>query len=150
LTLTILMGVALPTLAGLLRSYRSNGDAKAVSNQLSLARMRAAANSTQGRLRFNLTASTFQLETYDSTTGQFNVEGAVQRLSSGNGYGFGNLSTPAGAQTSIAQAEQCFDGAGNPISQTACILFNSRGASVDHTGATTANGAIYLNYGANG
>jgi len=149
ITLITLTG-ALPALQGYLRSYRSSGDAASISGQLALARMRSAANFTHARLNFNLASNSYQLEIYDKTTNQFQLEGGAQRLAENDSYGYGHLSTPAGTQTTIGQSSSCLDGAGQSIAGTACILFNSRGIPVDGTGASTSNDAIYLTDGSGG
>lgn len=146
----IVVGVSIPTLASVVRSYRATGDANSISSQLVQTRMRAAAASTRARLRFGLTAKTYQLEVFDKATGQFRIEGGVLGLSGKNAFGFGDIAAPAGTQATIGQAEACTDASGNPIAQTACILFNSRSIPVDSSGAVTSNAAIYLTDGSGG
>ena len=143
----VVMGVAIPTVASVVRSYRATGDASSISSQLLQTRMRAAAGFTRARLRFDLAARTYQLEVLGKATGQFQAEGGVFRLSGNNSYGFGDITAPAGTQTAIEQAAACTDANGNPIPQTACILFNSRSIPVDSSGAVTSNAAIYLTDG---
>jgi Tfp pilus assembly protein FimT len=143
----IISAFALPTLAGVLRSYRAVGDAKGIASQLSLARMRAASDFTRARMNFNLTASTYQLEIYNKNTSQFQVEGGSFNLSQNDSFGFGTISTPAGSQSSIGQAAACLDNTGKTISNSACIIFNSRGIPVDSSQVTTSNDVIYLSNG---
>lgn len=146
----ITLGEGLPSLQGFLRSYRAAGDAKSISNQLALARMRSAANFTQARLYFSLSSRSYHLETYNKASGQFQIEGGVQQLSGIDSFAYGNLSTPAGTQTVMGQSPACHDAADNTIMNTACILFNSRSVPVDTTGATTSNDAVYLADGSGG
>jgi len=146
----VVLGTAIPTIGSVVRSYRATGDAKSISSQLAQTRMRAAAGSTRARLRFGLAAKTFHLEVFDKTTGQFQAEGGILRLSGNNAYGFGDITAPAGTQATIEQAAACTDAYGNPIAQTACILFNSRSIPVDSSGAVTSNAAIYLTDGSGG
>jgi len=146
----IVIGVSIPTLASVVRNYRATGDGNSISSQLVQTRMRAAAGSTRARLRFGLAAKTYQIEVFDKTTGQFQAEGGVFGLSGNNVYGFGDIPAPAGTQATIGQAAACTDANGNPIAQTACILFNSRSIPVDSSGAVTSNAAIYLTDGSGG
>src|SRR5579872_5650020 len=67
MTILIVMGEGLPSLQSYLRSSQAAGDAKGISSQLSLARMRSASDFTQARLRFNLADKSYQLETFDKT-----------------------------------------------------------------------------------
>jgi prepilin-type N-terminal cleavage/methylation domain-containing protein len=130
----IVMAFALPNVYAMLRSYRTTNDARSITAQLSLARMRAASKSTPTRLNFNLAANTFQLEVCASLCNQsaaiYVAEGGTQYLSQGNAFGFGSLKVPAGGQTTIAQTPQ--------------ITFNSRGVSVDSFGNAIGTAAIYI------
>ena len=140
----------LPSLQGFLRSYRASGDARSISSQMALTRMRSAANFTQARLYFNLDTKSFHIETYNKAAGQFQTEGGVQNLAGIDSFGYGAVTTPAGTQTTIGQAPACVDSSGNSIANTSCILFNSRSVPIDSTGAPTSNDAIYLADGAGG
>ena len=146
----VVIGAAIPTLGSVVRSYRATGDAKSISSQLVQTRMRAASASTRVRLRVGLAAKTYHLEVFDKATGQFQAEGGIFRLSPTNAYGFGDITAPAGTQATIGQAAACTDAYGNPIAQTACIVFNSRSIPVDSSGAVTSNAAIYLTDGSGG
>lgn len=150
LTFLIVLGEGLPSMQAFLRSYQASGDAKGISSQLSLARMRSASDFTQARLRFNLTDKSYQLETFDKTSGQFQIEGGTQPLSGNDSYGYANISIPVGMQSSIGQPGACLGPGGQAISNSACILFNSRGTPVDSTGAVTSNNSIYLTNGTGG
>ncbi len=146
----IVFGMALPSLTSVLRSYRSFGDAKSISNEMSLARMRAAADFTRTRVYFDLNAKTYQLQTYNKSSSQFQLEGGVENLSTNDSFGFGAIATAAGTQSTIGQPSACLNSAGTVISNTSCILFNSRGIPVDSTGAVTSNDSIYLSDGSGG
>ena len=150
LIMMIVLGTAIPSLTAVLRSYRSFGDAKSISNEMSLARMRAAADFTRTRVYFDLNAMTYQLQTYNKSTSQFQLEGGIENLSTNDSFGFGAITTAAGTQTTIGQPSACLNSAGSVISNTACILFNSRGIPVDTTGAVTSNDSIYLSDGSGG
>jgi len=136
----VLFAMALPSVMNVVRSYRLSGEARNISGQLALARMRAAAEFTQARLNVNVAANSYQIQmctTKNAASGgctTFTAEGGTQYLSSGITFAFGTISTPAGTQTTIAE--------------TTPILFNSRGIPIDATSLTpTANSALYLTNG---
>jgi hypothetical protein len=115
-----------------------------------LAKMRAAADFTHARIYVDTSAQTFHLETWNKTTSSWTTEGGTNPLATGNSFSYGSLGTPpSGTQTSIGQAPICqaLAGGTGTISNTACVVFNSRGIPVDSTGAPTANDAVYLTDG---
>ena len=149
----IASGMAVPSLVSMRRSYRSLGDARDLHSMILLAKMRAAANFTRARVRFNLTGRSFQLEIWNRTTNVWNLEGGANSLSQGVNFGPGSLPTtspPPLTQTTLGQAPACRPGtAGNPgggsdITNTACIVFNSRGIPVNNAAAPYADNAIYI------
>jgi hypothetical protein len=76
--------------------------------------------------------------------------GVTYLTASTESYGFGIVTTaPPNTQATIAQAPPCLTSASppQPIANTACILFNSRGIPVDSTGAPYAANALYMNDG---
>jgi Tfp pilus assembly protein FimT len=132
----VIAGIAIPSGQNLVRKYRLLGDTSALTSQLSLARMRAAANFANGQLTFNASASTYQVKLCTSacsTAGNWNGDGPQLTLSPGIRFGYGSISAAAQPQSSIAQ--------------TTPIVFNSRGYPVDSSGAATGNNAIYLTDG---
>lgn len=154
----VIASFAVPTYQRAMRNFRIKGDAEAINAEILLAKMRAAANFTRGRVKFHLTQRTFVTEKWDKTGGswvQVSVGGPL-RLSAGVNYGFGNqTSPPAGSQATLSQPPTCKagtlaggPGAGADQANTACIVFNSRGYPVDNSGVITANYAIYIADGA--
>ena len=131
--LFVLMSVAVPYVNGFVQNYRTAYDARAIAGQLALARMRAASDSSEARLNFNLTANTYTLQVWNQTFNAYQIEGGVVTLSQGVSFGFGTVTTPAGGQTTIAQTPQ--------------IIFNSRGMSVDSSGNAIGTAAIYITSG---
>ena len=129
--------------------YRLSGDARAVSNTVAVAKLRAASLFTQTRVYASLGSGTYQIQKWQKTgTPGWVTEGEIIALSPGVVFGFGAVSTPPPAtQAAIAQASACNDDAGVAIPGTACVLFNSRGLPVDASGAPTAIGAYYLTDG---
>ena len=111
--------------------------------------MRAAANFTRVRLFVNLGDGTHVIETWDKDADSWVAEGGYSYLSSGVSFGYGIVATPPpDTQATIGQASACLDDDDNPIGNTACVMFNSRGIPIDSTLAATGDGAIYLTDGA--
>ena len=126
----IMLSISLPDLIRILQNYRTLGDARSIAAELALARMSAASNYTRSRVSFNLTANTYQVELWSRSSKSYQIEGGVQSLSQGITFGYGNITTPAGGQTTIAQTPQFY--------------FNSRGISVDSSGNAVGTDAIYV------
>ena len=82
------------------------------------------------------------------TPNHWTAVGGATFLSANVSFGYGIVSTPPeGTQASIAQAPACADDTGAGLSNTGCIVFNSRGVPVDGSGAPTAVNALYLTDG---
>lgn len=126
----VLFSFAVLPLRQTIQGYRLAADARAVSSQLALARMRAAAGFTQAELAVDLTSNTFQIEMFDKATGQFQSSGNVYSLSQGDSFSYGGVAVPAGGQATLQQ--------------TPTITFNSRGIPIDSTGTPTSDGSLYL------
>ena len=155
----IIAAIAIPASAPAVGGYRIAGAARAVSYDISLAKMRAAANFTRARLQVDLASGGYRLQTWNRDTNTWTTEGGTEQLPPGVWFGFGALaSAPPNTQAVIGQAATCLDDASTalallglafpaPPAGTACVLFNSRGVPVDTTGAPTGAGAIYLTDG---
>jgi prepilin-type N-terminal cleavage/methylation domain-containing protein len=147
----VLAAFAVPMISATLGSYKLSGDLHDVSNALALTKMRAAASFTRARLYVSLSGNTFHLETWNSATAAWVTEGATTTLAAGDSFGFGAVGTPPpSSQAAIGQASACLDTASppNPIGNTACVFFNSRGIPVDPTTLNpTASYALYLTDG---
>jgi len=144
-----LCGLVLVAVGNMAGHYRVSGDARAVSNSVAVAKLRAASLFTQTRLYVVLGTGAYQVETWQKTgTPGWVSEGATTSLSSGVTFGFGSVSVaPPNTQATIAQAPACHDAAGAVIAGTACLIFNSRGLPVDADGAPSGIGAFYLTDG---
>lgn len=126
---------------------RTAGDARNLSHAVSLARMMAASQATRTRVFVDLTDNAYHTDVWQRTGAPGWVrEGGRTRLSDFTaGFGFGIVSTPPpNTQAAIALAPLCLDDTGNPIGNSACIMFNSRGIPIDSTGAPTAAYALYI------
>src|SRR5262245_50481315 len=130
-----------------LGNLRVISDARGIKNEITLARMQAAANFTRARLYVDLAGRSYRVETWRSTgIPTWVTQGGITYLSAAEvSYGFGPVSTPPPhTQATLAQAPSCRDASGEVIANTACVLFNSRGIPVDNNGAPTGVYAIYV------
>lgn len=144
-----LAAIVVPNTGNLFGNMRLSGDARALSNNTALAKMRAAADFTRARLRVDQAAGTYQVEHYERTgTIGWTGDGDAVSLSRGVNLSAGSLGTPPpNTQAVLAQAPACLDNAGAEIANTACIVFNSRGVPIDNVGAPTAADALYVTDG---
>jgi hypothetical protein len=107
--------------------------------------MRAAAKYTRSRVYVDLVNEQFFLQSWNKTTGAWDTEGATILLSRDTDFAFDALGTPPpNTQAAIQQAPGCLDAGNNPIANTACIVFNSRGIPVNGAGNPDGNGAFYV------
>lgn len=141
-------GLSIVTYLRMQRNLRSGGDARDIHGEISLAKMRAAAYFTKARFFADLDDRIFRIEVWDKTSSTWKQEGGRISLSTGVNYGSGSISAaPPNTQASIGQAPACLDSSGSSISDTACVVFNSRGIPVDSSGAPTPLDAIYVTDG---
>ena len=142
----VLLAVAVPRMGVFGRS----DDARNMSNALSLAKMRAAANFTQARLYVSVGGRSHHVESWSKTAvppDWVAVTGPTL-LSNGVAFTSGPVATPPpNTQPAVAEAPACLDKDGNAIAGTSCIVFNSRGIPVDNTGTPTNNDALYVTDG---
>jgi Tfp pilus assembly protein FimT len=146
----IVAAMAIPIFSSIEQNLKGDGQMQSLRSALVQAKTRSAATFSRARLRANTSAQTFQMELWDKTTSTWKLEGGVQTLPGGVTFGYGSISgPPPSTQSTINQAAACTDDAGSTISNTACIIFNSRGIPVDSTGtALTTGDAIYITDGA--
>jgi prepilin-type N-terminal cleavage/methylation domain-containing protein len=145
-----LAGMAMPTITNMISNFQINGDARALTNSLYLARMQAAANFSRTRVYVNLSTKTFHSEIKTGTTPWTRI-GQTISLSSNNTFNFGGVATPPpNTQGAIGQAGQCLDDSDPPeiVANTACVMFNSRGVPIDTANAPTGEYALYITDGA--
>jgi len=150
---TVVAAIAVPMMKNTIGDFKLSGDARGLSNAVSLAKLRAASDFSQSRLFVDLNAGTFHVETWSKTAAppDWVTEGGITALSPGDTFGFNVVAAaPPNTQAPFGQAPACVNNAGVAIGNTACILFNSRGIPVAQAGAPpavgapTGNDAIYL------
>jgi prepilin-type N-terminal cleavage/methylation domain-containing protein len=150
----VLSAIALPMTGNALKYEKINGDARDLSNQISVAKMRAAAKFTQARVYVDVAGRQFRLQTCNDPTSlpcaAWTTEGNFVPLSSSVSFGYGSISAaPPDTQTTIGQpASLCKDGSPlADVSGSYCIIFNSRGIPVDPVGSPMGSYALYINDG---
>ena len=152
---TVIAAIAVPMMKNTLGDFRLSGDARGLTNAVSLAKLRAASDFSQARLFIDLNARTLHIETWQKTgVPAWVTEGGITSLSTSVVFGFGTVGAPpANTQAAIGQAPACVNNVGVAIGNTACILFNSRGIPVDqagappNVGAPTGNDGVYITDG---
>jgi prepilin-type N-terminal cleavage/methylation domain-containing protein len=147
----VLAAMAIPVFSSIMRNLRADGDMRSLGGDVTLAKMRAAASFTKSRVRADLTARTFQVETWNKTTNAWVTEGGTQNLSQGVSFGVGSLSTPpASTQATLGQAPLCQTDAqtaastAGTVANTACFVFSSRGIPIDQIGVPTTVDALWV------
>jgi prepilin-type N-terminal cleavage/methylation domain-containing protein len=160
----IITAIAVPSYRSTVAYLRAAGDVRALNGLTAQAKMRAAATFTHARVYADLNGNSYQLQVWskpgtcwvmesdrtNSCLPNGQLSGAALNLSQGDTFGFGTHITagPTPGQTTMAQAAQCLDNGGSAISNSACIVFNSRGIPIDSTNSPIATGALYLTNGA--
>jgi prepilin-type N-terminal cleavage/methylation domain-containing protein len=148
----VIAAIAVPMSTNAIRFQKIAGDARDISNDVAVAKMRAAAKFTQARLYFDLSGNTYYVQTCGnpavSPCPSWTTDGGSVQLSSSVSFGYSTVSAaPPNTQTTIGQATLCKNDAGVDVANTACIIFNSRGIPVDSGGSPTGGYAIYINDG---
>ena len=150
--ITLIIGaIAVPKIITTLQYFRTTGELQDIASELLVAKMRASSDFTRVRVRFDLTSRQHRTEIWQKgSPGSWNLDAptGIYNLAQGVQFGVGSASgPPSGTQATLGQAPTCKDGSNAVIANTACIIFNSRGAPVDDNGAVTSNDAIYINDG---
>ena len=153
----VVAGMAVPATSQLMGNLRLSGDARSLTNTISLTKLRAASHFTKARLFVDLSSKNYHIETWKKTPSPGSwvtdsSDGTVYLSSGGESFGFGVVSTPpANTQATIAQAPPCLTATGGSIGNSACVVFNSRGIPVTDvaggTGGPTNLHAVYLTDG---
>jgi type IV pilus assembly protein PilA len=149
LIIGVLAAIAIPMSGNAIRYAKISGDAHDVSNDIAVAKMRAAAKFTQARVYVDLNGKTYYIQTCDtpatSPCPSWTTDGGSTSLSSTVSFGYSPVTTaPANTQTTIGQAALCKNNASPPVdvANTACVIFNSRGIPVDSAHDAARRGVI--------
>jgi len=144
----VVAAIGIPTLTTIARNLRTGGDARDLNGAIVLAKMRAASDFARARVYADFSTNTFRVEIYPSGASSWTAEGGTTTLSQGVTFGFGSLTSAPAGMASLSQAPLCLQ---NDLvatySNTACIMFNSRGIPVDSSWAPTSADAVYVTDG---
>jgi prepilin-type N-terminal cleavage/methylation domain-containing protein len=150
--LGVLASIALPISGNAIRYAKISGDARDLSNQVAVAKMRAASRFSQARVYVDLSGGTYYIQTCNtpsvSPCPSWTTETGSTQLSNTVQFGYSPAgSAPLNTQTTIGQAANCYNTNSPPaaVAGTACIIFNSRGIPVDSGNNPTGNYALYIN-----
>jgi type II secretory pathway pseudopilin PulG len=149
--LMIIAGVGLPYMNSTLAYMRLGGVARSISNATAATKVRSAAKFTRARLFVDLAGKSFHMEVLDTSvvpTPHWTADGGTTFLPSSIAFGWGPVATPPpNTQSTIKYATACTDDMGNPIGNTACIMFNSRGIPIKANLNPEDQDAVYVTDG---
>jgi prepilin-type N-terminal cleavage/methylation domain-containing protein len=144
----VLTAIAIPQYQAISRNQRIRGDGNSIAGDVSIAKMRAGADFTQARVYLDLAANSHHVEEWDQTKTCWHPDGTPDGtcsngtpgatdvlLSRGVTAGFGGLAAPPPNTTAgISQAPACTKDStlATTFPNTACIVFNSRGAPLNN------------------
>jgi len=145
--IAVISAIAVPMTSNALKDFRLSGDARAVTNAVSLAKMRAAANFNPARVFIDTSGGSYRVETWNGTA--WATDSGSNYLNSRNSFSFGSAgSAPQNAPSTVAQPVACLDNSGHTVGNTACVLFNSRGVPIDSTASKNPlNYSVYVTDG---
>lgn len=147
----VISAVAVPMTSSTVSDLRVRGDARAISNIVALAKMRATSGFTRTRAFVDLSSNSFFIQIWDKTTATccWVTEGGSNSTSAGVRFGFGGLAAPPpNTQVAIGQSSACLNDNGvTAIGNSACVVFNSRGIPIDAAGTPTGNNGLYITDG---
>jgi len=149
----VLAGIATPKATTAIQNFRTGGNARAIANEVAMAKMRAAADFTHARVYADLSAQTIRVDVWDTTNNIWSPDsqnGTGISLSTGDTFGYGTsiASAPPNTQSTLGQASACSQTNGTgTVANTACVVFNSRGVPIDSTSTPTGADALYMTDG---
>ena len=146
----IIAAIAIPKVISMVQNLRTAGDASSLNSAILLAKMSAASDFARARVYADLSANTFQVQVFTKGDTQWRTPGGTQYLSKNVTFGYGSLTSPPSGVASLTQAPACLKDdmvASNTYTNTACVMFNSRGIPVDNSMVATPNDALYVTDG---
>jgi prepilin-type N-terminal cleavage/methylation domain-containing protein len=155
----VIAAMVIPITDSSIKGSRLRGDAQVIRNLIGVAKMRASAQFTRARVLANLgdpnanppVPGSFVLQVWNKPAngnpGAWVNDGGINQLSTGVSFGFAGLNAPPpNTQVNIMQSPTCTNTStvADPIPNTACVTFNSRGLPVDADGALYPRHALYI------
>jgi len=144
----VIGAIALPQITGTLASMRLNGAIRTISNTTALTKTKAGAQFTRARLYIDRGAKSYHIETF--TGGQWIADGGTTWLPQNVSFGFAPVGAPPqDTQNPFGHAPPCLNNnvPAQPIGNTSCVVFNSRGIPIDDIGGPTTADAVYITDG---
>ena len=138
--------IGIPLSAGMIDDIKIRGDAQALSASIAQSKLTAAAKFTHARLFVNTTTNSYRIQIWKKTGTPGWVAASEEfLLSDRSRFGFGTATAPPpNTLASLGQAPACLDDLGAAITGTSCVIFNSRGVSVQAAGPPATTQALYL------
>jgi hypothetical protein len=139
--------IGLPLSAGMIDDIKIRGDAQGLSAAIAQTKLTSSAKFTKARLYVNTSTNKFRIQTWNKTGTPGWVAASDEiLLSDRSRFGFGTVTAPPpNTIATLAQAPACLDDLGVAITGTACLIFNSRGVSVQAAGPPATTQTLYLN-----
>jgi prepilin-type N-terminal cleavage/methylation domain-containing protein len=148
--LGILGAMAVPMVESTTSGIKLREHANNVADLIGLAKMRATSQFARSRVRVDVDAGTYVIQTWDADAGTWVNEQAEVELPGGITFGWGDLEeAPPNTQDGDEPkfAAECLDDDEEAIEGTACIMFNSRGIPIDKDNSPIGGNAFYLTDG---
>src|SRR5207249_10002493 len=104
----VMSAIAVPMMKNTLGDFRLTGDARSLTNAVSLAKLRAASDFSQARLFIDLAGKSYHVETWQKAPPLWVTEGGIKTLEANVTFGFGAVgAAPPNTQAAISQASAC-------------------------------------------
>lgn len=148
--LAVLSAFALPMVESTTSGIKLRDQANAIADLIGLAKMRATSQFSRTRVRVDVAAGTYVMQSWDAGANNWVDEQAEIELPFGVTFGWGDLATaPPNTQDGdvLKFAAECLDKDDAAIDGTACIMFNSRGIPIDKDNSPIGGNSFFLTDG---
>lgn len=126
--MAVTAALSVPMISSSMPGLQLRADARSISDALSLAKLTAISQMTRTQVSFNIAGNQWSLSKWNKTTSQYDLQGAVNSLSSGVSHSGIQFKAASGSAPS-----------GFPTTSSGTITFNSRGI-ISNGGV----GAVYI------
>ena len=144
----VIAAIAVPLSGNALGYYRLSGDARSVSNALSVTKMRAAATFGRARIYIDLSSKSITWRRRRTRRQDWVADSGFNYLNSQNSFGYG-----VGGKRTAEHTDDHRPGVPVPRcvleshQQHRVHIFNSRGIPIDSNGSPIGSNALYLTDG---
>ena len=94
----VISAIAVPMMKNTIGDFSLTGDARGLSNAVSLAKLRAASSFSQARVFVDLSGKSYRVETWQKDPAGWVTEGGIKTLSTRDTFGFGVVANCAAVQ----------------------------------------------------